>query len=314
MQESAKNEYSEAIALGNYFMVEKLMELEQKKKRKEKKKNVYNEKGKLILETYEGDKNNIIDKTNRQNLLCNLVKEDQRATYLIDLAFTSPFAPYELKFKKEDFKKALLYMSSLLSQDFDIVDDILKNQQEALKSHKKIEWAKIIAFGVGGLLIFAWGGWLMAPAIGTAIGTAAGLSGAAATSHGLAILGGGALSISGWGMAGGMWVVTGAGGFIGASILGGSPLLLQLGAAQARVEILKLQVTYKTVFVVNQAHHYMIEKSIDKLVNMKKEIMKELVKEENLNDKSSKRIKDIKETLDTLNNAIDWMRKNKIPA
>jgi len=61
-----------------------------------------------------------------------------------------------------------------------------------------------------------------APAIGGAIGAMTGLSGAAATSHGLALLGGGALAAGGLGMAGGTAVVTALGtalgGALGASI------------------------------------------------------------------------------------------------
>jgi hypothetical protein len=61
-----------------------------------------------------------------------------------------------------------------------------------------------------------------APAIGGAIGAYTGLSGAAATSHGLALLGGGSLAAGGLGMAGGTAVITaagaGLGGALGASV------------------------------------------------------------------------------------------------
>ena len=57
-----------------------------------------------------------------------------------------------------------------------------------------------------------------APAIGGAIGTLGGLSGAAATSHGLALLGGGSLAAGGLGMAGGTAVVTATGTALGGAI------------------------------------------------------------------------------------------------
>jgi len=57
-----------------------------------------------------------------------------------------------------------------------------------------------------------------APAIGGALGATTGLSGAAATSHGLAVLGGGALSAGGLGMAGGTVVVTAAGSALGGAV------------------------------------------------------------------------------------------------
>ena len=55
-----------------------------------------------------------------------------------------------------------------------------------------------------------------APAIGAALGNAAGLSGAAATAHGLALLGGGAAALGGGGVAAGTAVIVTAGGIIGA--------------------------------------------------------------------------------------------------
>ena len=113
-------------------------------------------------------------------------------------------------------------------------------------------------------------------------------------------------------MAGGMWLVTGVGIFTGLGIAGGSPFLLQLGAAQAKVEILKLQVTYKTVFVTNQIHYHWANESMEKLINMKKEVVQEFIKEEKFNEKNADRIKDIKTTIDALNNAINWMKKNKV--
>lgn len=62
---------------------------------------------------------------------------------------------------------------------------------------------------------------LAAPMIGGALGASAiggGLSGAAATSHGLAMLGGGALAAGGFGMAGGVLVVTAAGAGLGGAL------------------------------------------------------------------------------------------------
>ena len=312
MVEENVNKYSEAISIGNYFMVEKLMELEKDETRKKKKENVYNEKKKVLLATFLDDKKDIINKTDRRNLFCKLLEEEQRIPFLIDLSFTNPFAPYQLKFKKNEFREALLYNCSLLNQDFGIVDEILKNQKEALKSHRKIDWVKVAAFGVGGTILFGIGGWLIAPAIGTALGEAAGLFGVAATNHGLALLGGGALSIGGGGMAAGTWVVTGVGGIIGGGISGGSPFLLQLGAAQAKIEILKLQVSFKTVVTNNQIHYNWVDKSIKNVLNMKKEVVEEFIKEKQFNDKNSERIKNIKATIDALNNCINWMRKYKI--
>ena len=57
-----------------------------------------------------------------------------------------------------------------------------------------------------------------APAIGGAIGVLSGLSGAAATSQGLALLGGGSIAAGGLGMAGGTMVVAAGGAGIGSAV------------------------------------------------------------------------------------------------
>jgi pimeloyl-ACP methyl ester carboxylesterase len=59
---------------------------------------------------------------------------------------------------------------------------------------------------------------LAAPAIGGIAGSLTGLSGAAATSHGLALFGGGSLAAGGLGMAGGTTVITALGGGLGSAL------------------------------------------------------------------------------------------------
>ena len=73
-----------------------------------------------------------------------------------------------------------------------------------------------IGGGVAAVALVATGvGAAAAPAIGGMIGSMSGLAGAAATGHGLAVLGGGALAAGGMGMAGGTAVIC-----IGAGLLG----------------------------------------------------------------------------------------------
>lgn len=62
--------------------------------------------------------------------------------------------------------------------------------------------------------------WAAAPAVGGALGSMTGLTGAAATSHGLAVLGGGSLAAGGYGMAGGAVVATAIGTGVGGAMGG----------------------------------------------------------------------------------------------
>lgn len=103
----------------------------------------------------------------------------------------------------------------------------LEEYKDFLKYEKKdlSKGTKLLAVGVVGVAAGAPLALLAAPAIGGAIGSLGmfgGLSGAAASSHGLALLGGGSLAVGGLGMAGGTAVVTvvgaAVGGTLGASV------------------------------------------------------------------------------------------------
>ncbi len=78
---------------------------------------------------------------------------------------------------------------------------------------------KLSGFTLTGLVVGAPAALVAAPAIGGAVGTLiGGYSGAAATSYGLALLGGGSLAAGGLGMAGGTVVVTALGGTLGGAL------------------------------------------------------------------------------------------------
>ena len=87
-------------------------------------------------------------------------------------------------------------------------------------STNMIRVGKRTAFVAGGVLATGTLTFLAAPAISGVLGAWTGLSGAAATGHGLALLGGGSLAAGGLGMAGGVAVVTAAGAALGGTLGG----------------------------------------------------------------------------------------------
>jgi pimeloyl-ACP methyl ester carboxylesterase len=92
--------------------------------------------------------------------------------------------------------------------------EFLKYQRKDLARGSRLAGAMAITGVVVGT-----GGLLAAPAIGGAIGSlVGGYTGAAATSYGLALLGGGSLAAGGLGMAGGTAVVAGVGGALGGGL------------------------------------------------------------------------------------------------
>lgn len=83
-------------------------------------------------------------------------------------------------------------------------------------NYKKI--GTTAAYTIGGAAVIAPLAFAAAPAIGGAVGSILGLSGAAATNAGLATLGGGALAAGGAGMAGGVAVLTAVGSALGGKL------------------------------------------------------------------------------------------------
>lgn len=94
-------------------------------------------------------------------------------------------------------------------------------QYKTIYSQRCTNWAKvseITLYTVGGMAVVGPLALMAAPAIGGAIGTSMGLSGAAATNAGLASLGGGSLAAGGFGMAGGTAIVTALGSGVGGTL------------------------------------------------------------------------------------------------
>jgi len=102
--------------------------------------------------------------------------------------------------------------------------DTLESSLDRPSDHRKVyeyrvrnlsKAGKVGLAVAGGAIVLGPLAWVAAPAVGGAIGAAAGFTGAAATSYGLAVLGLGAVAAGGFGMAGGMVVLTAVGVALG---------------------------------------------------------------------------------------------------
>ncbi|WP_133169390.1 hypothetical protein [Rhodococcus opacus] len=117
---------------------------------------------------------------------------------------------------------------------------------------KSVHWGKVAVIGAAGLAAgVATGGWA-APAIGAAIGSAAGLTGAAATSAGLATLGGGAIAAGGFGIAGGTALVTGLGGIAGAGVAAAGARWTPWTTGQVVADAMRLDLIARCVLIEAQ--------------------------------------------------------------
>ncbi len=246
------------------------------------------------------------------NLLANLLRswsDEKRTSLLIDLAFLDPFAPYTLKHSAAARTAALKKLAPAIGKTPDDVDELEKARASAHQAHRASMAKKAGVVGVTTAVVLASAGWLAAPMLGTAIGTAAGLNGAAATAHGLAILGGGSLAAGGFGMAGGMWLVAGSGATLG--LVGGSTsrLLFELGAAQAKAELIKLQVSFKINVLGVQHDLAKAQELIKGLTEREAELREKLDEEHLLNDKNAARVTELAEKLEAVVKSRDWMEQ-----
>lgn len=103
-----------------------------------------------------------------------------------------------------------------LNEQLETIDDFESWLKYEKRNASRI--SKITAVAVVGGAVVAPVAFAAAAAIGGATGSFAGLSGAAATSHGLALWGGGSLAAGGLGMAGGTTVISALGGGLGTAL------------------------------------------------------------------------------------------------
>jgi hypothetical protein len=239
--------------------------------------------------------------------------EADRLRLVIDLDFTDPFFPYELRVLPEQFEQALAWIARHLGIGKAITDSIADTRRDAEREHLKARLVKVAAYGAGGLVLLGAGGWALAPIIGGALGASAGLSGAAATAHGLALMGGGTLAAGGSGMAGGMFLVTGTGAAVGAAGGGGSALLYAMGARQAQMELVRLQVTYRMTMLDRQIASLKAATVVEKLQQQLTDLEAILVEERELNDRNSRRLDDLEAKIKTTKTAVRWMEEQPEP-
>lgn len=293
------------LAIGTYLLAHRLMSDETNDQRKDKMKRVLKRKRKLINEVFSSKRLSYAHEF--ADLLITDIPTDETKTLFIDLAFSNPFSPYELKYSNKDFTEALKKVGTRFDVEADTISSILQTKKDAIKAHRNVNWLKIVGLGAAGVVVLGIGGYALAPVIGAKLGAAAGLVGVAASNYGLALLGGGALSVGGSGMAGGLWLVTGTSAVLGGTAAGGGALLHQMGAAGARVELTKLQVTYKEVLLQNQMHGIKAQEAVKRLSSERDQLKKMLEEERELNDKNASRVQEMEEKLKAIESSIRWM-------
>ena len=306
--------YAFDIALGTFLLAHNIFQGSPRGTRRDIMERVLRRKAGLIRETFRELAGGLcmgetLSPVAVEQLLGKNVPQDQSLTFVIDLIFSHPFAPYKVSFSHADFIKALITTASYVHVESRTINGILDTKKAAEAAHNSWSVSRVALYVLSGMAILGTGGYLVAPLIGTVIGNAAGLYGAAATAHGLAILGGGSLSLGGFGMAGGMWLVSGTGALMG----GGAAALLEIGAPQATQELVKLQVTYKEVLLRTQGHVKKAQEAIIALKKQMDELKHLLADERQLNEGKAVRVKNAEKTLEALKTALKWIEECETP-
>ena len=175
--------YSFHFAAASFLMAETDAATEvgllESKDRQVKKKKVVSRKFALMLETYKTQCKGI---TKPMQLREVLKKWDatinERTTMLIDLSFSNPYSPYELKISDKGLNASLHRVGKYIKLNKKQIDNIIKSKEDAISVHKQVDYKKILLLSIGGAILLGPLAWIAAPAIGGALGAGAGLAGA----------------------------------------------------------------------------------------------------------------------------------------
>ena len=181
------------------------------------------------------------------------VEQRRRAVVLmIELAAFQPW-PESTSWDSDTRRQALFAFVDAMPApvDHELMREIDKKLVVAVRrlSRREVDKRKVVAVVAGGAAVGVLTGGLAAPLIGGAVGGALGLSGAAATSAGLALLGGGSVAAGGLGMAGGTAIIAGTAGVGVAGVGAAGTWLAGAPPTDVVVESAKLEVLFEYLLV-----------------------------------------------------------------
>jgi capsule polysaccharide export protein KpsE/RkpR len=88
-------------------------------------------------------------------------------------------------------------------------------------------------------------------------------------------------------------------------------VMMEIGAARSRAELVKLQVTYKEVLLRNQADAAKAQLVVRDLARQHEELGAQLDEERTLNDANATRLKELKQTVEAVERSLAWMKKQR---
>jgi hypothetical protein len=298
------------LSLATLVMAEQLTDAEPDEQRRQRKRTVAQRKWEALRHTFAEDLGELLGYGGTGPALRQLTHvlaqrtagwtPARRGLLLVDLVMSDVFAPYEVKVTTNDFAEAVRNVAAALALSNE-GEALLGAWSDTLRAHRPRRWRTVIAPSTMSASALTTSG--PDPAVATALAAAAGLTSEVATAQGVALLGGGSLSIGGSALTGGLWLVTAPPE--GGPLPSGGHGLLMLGPAQARVELIKLQLSAWLVVHCDLAAGLGTADVVDGLVRVSDDLTAQLDVERRVNDDDASRITDIKGMMQ----AVDEVRR-----
>lgn len=305
--------YRFSLSLASLLIAGQLADTEADEQRRARKQTVAQEKWSLLRNTFPRDLGELHGYGGTGPAVRQLTQAfehvtrhwplEQRWMLLIDLVMSDPFAPYGLKVTITDFRSAVATIATALDLG-DEHTELLDTWNETLRSYSPSRWRTAITPNV--LTPFALSTSGPDPITAARLVATAGLDATTTTAsgvaHDVALLGGGSLSLGGSGLAAGMWLVT-TDAATDAALPDGGIELLALGPAQARVELVKLQLNFRLVVRYERSETVTADDLAMALARIADDLQTQLELERRVNDDDAPRIIEIETILNDVHAA-----------
>ena len=219
----------------------------------------------------------------------NKLSQEKRSIILFESFLFSPYYNIEaeevrdinIKPDRKLLEKGVFEVSMKLNCNYHILVEAKAVYDKALKEIPPSKYWKVVTVAVTSAILLAVTAGYAAPLIGHLIGSALiGFHGAAATTAGLALLGGGALAAGGFGMAGGTLLIIGGGAALGigtgytmVNLFEKSPdlTLRELAKLEAVLKVLLRHLDNSKVLIANAIsfQRYQLEGLISRFDNLR---------------------------------------------
>lgn len=214
----------------------------------------------------------------------------QRRALLVDALMADPFAPYELKVAVEHTEEAIGMLADALGLDGTDTTRLWEVHEAALTAYRPSRWRRP-GQKVTTVPALTTGEFVLPPPPGSTADTIP--DDVLDSDHHLALLGGGCLSATDAGMAGGLWLTAAPAGGADDRVRH----LLALELAQIRTELVKVQMSHALIVTPGHAGDMSTPTVLAALDHLHEGVTSQLDEQRERNDEDAPRIRLLQEVL-----------------